>query len=191
MENDNLTPAQAADFLGISAHTVKKYARLLELRGHTIARNGLNHRVFTGTDIGLMQAMVILNRDKSVQLEEAAEIVTSTDTDISKILGQYVTQTESHTVDSTDISVQGVNNMAGLRELFTSYQEHIAVLRGELEARDQVMLEVQTEIRAQLAEQAATIDELRGEVAELRKQAEEKPEPESTPSIWQRLFGKQ
>lgn len=187
MNNDNLTPAQAADFLDISAHTVKKYARLLELRGHTIARNGLNHRIFTGTDIALMQAMVVLNRDKSVQLEEAADIVTSTDTDISAILGRTVTQSEPHTTDSTEIAVQGAHNMELLTQIFAQYQNDMATLRNELEQRDQLMLEVQSQINTQLEEQAATIEGLREEIAELRKQSEEKPEPTS---IWSRLFGK-
>lgn len=186
MNNENLTPAQAADFLDISAHTVKKYARLLELRGHTVARNGLNHRIFTGTDMALMQAMVVLNRDKSVILERAADIVTSADTDISAILKGNVTKSGLHTDDSTEIAVQGARDMELLMQIFTQYQTDMAVLRKELEARDQLMLEVQTQINTQLAEQAATIEGLRGEVAELRNQAEEKPQP----SIWSRLFGK-
>jgi len=187
MNNDNLTPAQAADFLDISAHTVKKYARLLELRGHTVARNGLNHRIFTGTDMALMQAMVVLNRDKSVNLEHAADIVTSSDTDISEILGRTVTESEPYTVDSTEIAVQGGHNMELLTQIFTQYQNDIITMRTEMEARDQLMIEVQSQISTQLSEQAATIEELREEVAELRKQAEDKPEPTS---IWSRLFGK-
>lgn len=186
MGNDNLTPAQAADFLDISAHTVKKYARLLELRGHTVARNGLNHRIFTGTDMALMQAMVVLNRDKSVTLEHAADIVTSSDTDISAILGRTVTESETQTADSTEIAVQGAHDMELLAQIFTQYQTDMATLRTELEERDKLMLEVQSQINTQLAEQAVTIEGLREEVAELRKQAEDKPQP----SIWARLFGK-
>lgn len=186
MNNDNLTPAQAADFLDISAHTVKKYARLLELRGHIVARNGLNHRIFTGEDLALMQAMGVLNRNKSVTLEHAADIVTSTDTDISAILGRYVTESEPQTADSTEIAVQGAHNMKLLTQIFTQYQTDIAALRNELEQRDQLMLKVQTLINEQLAEQAVTIEELREEVSELRKESEEKPQP----SIWARIFGK-
>lgn len=190
MDKENMTPAQAADSLGISAHTVKKYARLLELRGHNVARNGLNHRVFTDTDITLMKAMLLLNRDKSVHLEQAADIVTSADTDISKILVKYAPGSELHTIDSTDMAVQGILNKELLKQIFTQYQTDIMMLRDELETRDQQMLELQENINTQLIDQTNLIVELRKEVMELRKKTEEKPNPQKTLglTLWTRLF---
>lgn len=80
------SPKQAADLLEIGTETLKKYALLLEQNGHTIRRNARNHREYIGKDLALIKAMLILNRDKSVLLEDAASIVTSSDTDVEKII---------------------------------------------------------------------------------------------------------
>lgn len=85
-EERTLTPSQAAEFLHVSTTTLKKYAILLEDQGHIIQRNSLNHRHYVGDDLARMKAMLILNRLRSVTLEEAASIVTSLDTNIAEIL---------------------------------------------------------------------------------------------------------
>lgn len=196
MENDKLTPRQTSDILGIGTETLKKYAALLEHNGHSIGRNARHHRYYTGTDLGLLRAMIVLNRDKSVTLEDSASIVTSTDTDISAILGE-TDDTVATTVQSNEVStvipVQISKEFNQILELMQLQHAEIDTLRLELELRDKEHSEFMADISNKMKEQnelakqqLTTIEELRGEIEEIRKQAAVKPEP----SFWMRLFGK-
>ncbi|MEK9198508.1 MULTISPECIES: MerR family transcriptional regulator [Bacillales] len=78
---EEYTPKQAADILESGTETLKKYALLLEHNGHPVHRNARNHRVYNGIDIALIKAMIKLNREKSMPLEDAASKVTSSDVD--------------------------------------------------------------------------------------------------------------
>lgn len=189
MDNDKLTPRQASDLLGIGTETLKKYASLLEHNGHFIGRNGRQHRYYNGTDIGLLRAMLTLNRDKSVTLEDAASIVTSADTDIKAILnetGATVTDTGTSTEVSTGIPLHIQEEIYGAftERMFENVAE-INTLRLELELRDKEHSDFMQNIATKLDIQKETIDLLREEVELLRKQAAEKPS-----SFWSRLFGK-
>ena len=188
MDNDKLTPRQASDFLGIGTETLKKYASLLEYNGHLIGRNARQHRYYNGTDIGLLRAMIALNRDKSVTLEDAAGIVTSADTDVKAILnesGATVTDTVNSTEVSTVIPLQLKEELTKMFELLQMQHAEVDALRLELEFRDKIHTEFMVDISTKLDEQKETIDLLREEVELLRKQAAEK-----TSSFWSRLFNK-
>lgn len=86
MEQQVFTSGEAARFLHVSTSTLTKYAGLLEDNGHKIQRNPKNHRCFYGDDMARIKAMVILNRMRSIPLEEAATLVTKADADIAAIL---------------------------------------------------------------------------------------------------------
>lgn len=190
MENDKLSPRQASDLLGIGTETLKKYAALLEHNGHSIGRNARQHRYYNGTDLVLLRAMIVLNRDKSVNLEDAASIVTSTDTDIPSILGENDyndTTTVRSTEVSTGIPLQLSNEMNKIFDLMQMQHAEIDALRLELEFRDKIHTEFMTDISDKVEEQTTTINNLRSEIEEMRKQAAEKAEP----SFWAKLFGKQ
>lgn len=197
MEIDKLTPRQTSDILGIGTETLKKYAALLEHNGHSIGRNARQHRYYTGTDIDLLRAMIVLNRDKSVTLEDSASIVTSTDTDIPRILGEK-DNTVAATVQSTEVStvipVQLSKEFNKIFELMQLQHAEIDSLRMELELRDREHSEFMVDISKKMKDQTEqgkqqliTIEKLRGEIEEIRKQSADKPEP----SFWARLFGKQ
>jgi len=188
MDNDKLTPRQASDFLGIGTETLKKYAALLEHNGHFIGRNARQHRYYNGTDIGLLRAMISLNRDKSVTLEDAASIVTSADTDIKAILnetGATVTENVQSTEVSSVITLQVPEEFNKIFDLMQMQHAEINTLRLELELRDKEHSDFMQDIGTKLGEQNETIDLLREEVELLRKQAAEKPS-----SFWSRLFNK-
>lgn len=197
MGNDKLTPRQASDLLGIGTETLKKYAALLEHNGHSIGRNARQHRYYTGTDIDLLRAMIVLNRDKSVTLEDAASIVTSSDTNISTILGETdptVTATVQSTEVSTVIPLQLTQEMNQIIELIQNQYEVINTLKSEIELRDREQTDFMVEISKKLDEQKelnkdqlVTIEKLSMEIEELKNQTINKPNP----SFWARLFGKQ
>lgn len=187
MEIEQKTPAQVADFLGVGTTALKKYALLLEQHGHTIGRNDKNHRYYTGTDIGIIKAMLILNRNKGVQLEQAADIVTSVDTDISLILKNDDTKNVTYDAVPTVTATQKPNIASLIAPIMAQQKAQYNALREELAERDKLMIQLQSEVATQLQEQAATIAGLRGELEALRKQAEESEEKSG---FWNRLFKK-
>lgn len=194
---DEFTPKQAADFLEISAETLKKYALLLEQNGHNVHRNGRNHRIYNGTDLALIKAMIVLNRDKSVNLEQAASIVTSTDTDITKILGEKEHNGTENGTHNTVPTVTTLQETAWM-ELYNGFITELSGLKSENEALKQLIIEQQEfhvkqqeqhsqeveKIATRLEEQNQLIHELKNELSQLKESQQPKL------SFWQRLFGK-
>lgn len=190
MSNDRrLTAKEVAEILGFTTTNLKHYASLLEMNGLELFRNTRNHREYSEQDVKILRAMQRLNRDKSTPLDEAASFVMSADTDIDAILAQGLPQVVASDDANTSVVTQDSGNaervLAEVLSLLTQRQADYEVLREELEARDKLMLEMQSEVSRQMQEQASTIEDLREEIEELRKQAD-KP----APSIWSLLFGK-
>lgn len=86
MNNDRIPAKQVANMLGFTTTNLKHYASLLEMNGLKIFRNTRNHREYSEQDVKLLRAMQILNRDKSMLLEDSSSFVMSSDTDVDAIL---------------------------------------------------------------------------------------------------------
>jgi len=188
MDNDKLTPRQASDFLGIGTETLKKYASLLEHNGHFIGRNARQHRYYTGTDIGLLRAMITLNRDKSVTLEDAASIVTSADADIKEILNE-TGATVTDTVDSTEVSTViplQFQEITGLITVITNSINELhkdnEILQQALTLSEQSRVEFQREVLEKMNNQTKQIEQLQKEL-----EASKEMQPSS---FWGRLFNR-
>ncbi|RKQ13456.1 transcriptional regulator [Ureibacillus endophyticus] len=185
---DEFTPKQAADFLEINPETLKKYALLLEQNGHNVHRNGRNHRIYNGTDIALIKAMIILNRDKSVNLEHAAGIVTSSDTDIEAIIGDSVTNNDVIEPVQSVIPLHVTYELQALRSFLEKQQVDNEALREEIKWHNQLLTDFQERVSDKLDEQAELIKEQNKQILELKKELNEaKEQPKS---VWARLFGK-
>jgi len=182
MNNRPMAPGQAADYLGVGTTALKKYASLLEQNGHTIGRNDKNHRLYVGEDIALIRAMLILNRHKSVPLEEAASIVTSAGTDIAEILSyddsHSDTHDDVHTTEPTVTTTHIAPSPSHVPEFVTQF---IATLQEQASAFESM----REEMREQNKKQEETIEALRKEIEALRNEQANKPT-----SIWARLFGR-
>lgn len=192
MNNNRLmTPGQVADFLSVGTTAIKKYATLLEDNGYTIGRNDKNHRVYTGEDVAVIRAMLILNRHKSVPLEDAASIVTSADTDIAKILSYDGTNSGSHTTELTDTPTHVPESSQQMAELMAQLQAHDARYKQFVTGMENSMREqtstiegMREEMQEHNRQQAETIEALRKEIEALRNAQSDKPT-----SFWARLFG--
>lgn len=191
MSNDRMPAKQVAEMLGFTTTNLKHYASLLELNGLKIFRNTRNHREYSEHDVKLLRAMQILNRDKSLLLEDAASLVTANDTDIDAILAPKMTPVAA-TIDAP-ISVvpQGGGNAERVLAHLSALMADNKALREELHARDRIAIDFQSDINDKMekqakiiAEQSATIEAIRSELERIRKVAEEKP------SVWARLFGR-
>lgn len=182
---DRMTAKEVAEILGFTTTNLKHYAGLLEREGLELFRNTRNHREYSRQDVKLLRAMQLLNREKSMPLDDAASFVMSSDTDIDALLSQQVPQV----VATNDANISVVSEESGSAErvlsevlsLMAQQQAEIVALREELEARDQLSLTFQSELSKQLEEQTATIEDLRKEIAEMK---------ETKPSLWSRIFGK-
>ena len=181
-----MSPRQASDFLNVTTSALKKYALLLEANGYVVSRNELNYRMYSGQDIAMIRAMLILNRVKSVQLEEAASIVTSSDTDIQQILEMDDTQHDT----KNDVLPVTKSQITDVSEHIT---ELIASLQAEIQDRDALHTQLLTAIDDKLNVQRQINmrlmmknDELLARLEELERKQEE----ERQRSIWSRIFGK-
>lgn len=186
MSDQLMSPKQAADFLNVTTSALKKYALLLEANGYAVSRNELNYRMFSGQDIAMIRAMLILNRIKSVQLEDAASVVTSSDTDISQILAMDGVRddTKNDVLPVTQSQITDVSSQ--LTELITS-------LQSEIQDRDALHIKLIASIDDRLSEQKAINARLlqqNDELLERLEALERKQDEESKRSILSKIFGR-
>lgn len=183
-----LTPKQASEFLEVGSEVLKKYALLLEYNGHTIGRNSMNHRYYVGEDLALIKAMIVLNREKSVPLEEAASIVTSSDTDIEAIIGNSVTDNADIEPLHSVIPLQITHELQALRTFLEKQQEDNLALREEIRGYDKFLQDFENRVSNKLDEQVELIKQQNEQIRNLKKELNEvKEQPKS---VWARLFGK-
>lgn len=189
-DNDRLTAKEVANILGFTTTNLKHYAALLEQNGLQLYRNTRNHREYSQTDVNILRAMQYLNREKAMPLEEAASFVMSSDIDINTILVPKISQVVATSDANIPVVQQGNDNA---ERVVAQAMAVIDALRGELNDRDNLMIEFQSAIdekleiqTKQIAEQSKTIAKLSEQIAEMERKQQEKPEP----SLWSRIFGK-
>lgn len=182
MSDQLMSPKQAADFLNVGANALKKYALMLEHNGYNVSRNEMNHRIYSPADVAIIRAMLILNRIKGVQLDEAASKVTASDADIALILSYDDTRPTEHNAVSTVTESQVPAVTAQVAEYITELQE-------EMRARDALHIEFVASIDDRLNEQAKVTAQLLEQNEALLAKVEAL-EKESKRSLWSRLFGR-
>lgn len=199
---EEYTPKQAADILEIGTETLKKYALLLEHNGHTVSRNARNHRIYNGTDIALIKAMVKLNKAKSMPLENAASKVTSSDVDLKAILGDEL-QSDTETNNVTHNTVRAVTTLQenAWLDFYNGFITELKGLKEENHAlqlliveneskHTQALQEISNKLGDQariIEEQSKAISEQSATIAELHKRLDEAAVKK--PSLWAKLFG--
>ena len=176
---DYMSPKQVVEQLDLTTETLKKYSLLLEKNGMDMERNKRGHRMYSEENVTTIKALMFLNKEKSVNLEEAASIVTSSDFDFSTM---NVTNTDTNNavipLQRNDITVQ--NELAG------TVINQLQLLQNELELRDQRDIKFQEIVTDRLEEQRNLIVKQEEALETLRQQLEE----ERKKSFWQKLFGK-
>ena len=183
--NVRLTAKETAEKLGFTTTNLKHYASLLEQNGHTIFRNTRNHREYSLHDVDLLTAMKILNRDKSMLLEEAASLVMSEDTDLQAIL-----QLSSERIDA-NIRVVTQDSEDNVRELTL-----INTFWTKLSERDKEYMQLLKALDEKLTEQINENKQLKEELVSIRHELEElkTPKIEEVTSkkigFWQNLLTK-
>lgn len=168
---------EVSNLLGFTTTNLKNYANLLEQNGLVIHRNAKNHREYTEHDIKMIRAMIYLNKEKSMLLEDAASFVMSADTDINDILSQ---QNDAKTSELT----QTTDNSMGVLSILSNLLQEQKALRTEMLERDEKHLQAMKEAADHLAEQNEALKALQEEVKKLKEETSAKPT-----SFFKRLFG--
>lgn len=85
MVTNTYATAAIAEIVGISKTSVSNYASILEQHGYTIARNARQHREFTERDIEIVKALIALNKQRGIKLNDAAQLVLAPDFELSVV----------------------------------------------------------------------------------------------------------
>lgn len=174
MNSDTLSPAETSKFLELSAVNLKKYAIMLENNGHNIGRNGRGHRVYNDTDIKLLRAIIVLNRTKNMNLDDAAERVCESDIDIDMILNSGTSNDTNNSgialpnnvipLQSEEVSLQVPIEyrlmMEQLQKQNGDLLEKINSLESKIDARDEFITNIMNEVLTKLdtpKEEATTV----------------------------------
>lgn len=200
-----LSAKETAELVGLSVTNLKHYASLLEFNGLEIHRNTRNHREYTQHDAKILQAMVKLNRDKSMNLEDAASKVMSADTDLDLIMSLNDAKNDAKEPEVIRVyahdSEKDIRDIAHVRNDLALALSQLNQVYMELKARDQQRLEYMQSFESTLKEQAdriteqskaieeqsKAIAEQSATIAELHKRLDEAASKK--PSLWARLFG--
>lgn len=188
MNNDKrLSAKQVANILDMSVTNLKFYAVLLEQNGLVLFRNTRNHREYTQDDVKLLRAMQYLNKEKSMQLEDAASKVMSSDTNIDALLSQDLPQVVA-TIDS-NVSVvkqDRDNNIRLLTQLFEEQKADMQALRDEIQSRDKLLIDFKADISDKLTLQSELIEQQSVMIQQLKNELEN--ERTKKVGFWSKLF---
>lgn len=176
---DYMSPKQVVEQLDLTTETLKKYSLLLEKAGMDVERNKRGHRQYSEGNLQLIKALMFLNKEKSVNLEDAAEMVTSSDFDFEIMNG-------TTTVTDNGVITLQHNGIPLQNELATTVMNQLQLLQSKLELQDQRDIEFQKIVTNRLEEQRNLIVKQEEALEKLSQQLEE----ENNKSFWQKLFGK-
>ena len=174
-----MTPKQLMDLLELSAETLKKYSLLLEKNGMAVERNNRGHRKYSAENIKMIKALIFLNKEKSVNLDDAASMVTSSDFDFNIMKG-------TNTVMNNDVITLHSNDMTVQNELAITVTNQLQLLKKEMVQRDERNAEFQQIVTERLEEQRDLIMIQEEKIEELKQLLLE----EKRKSFWKKLFGK-
>ena len=176
MNVERIQAKDVASLLNFSVTNLKNYANLLEQHGYQIHRNVKNHREYSQEDIKVLQAMIYLNKEKSMLLEDAASFVTSSDTDINEILSQQKNANIPALSQDNDSAI-------GVLSVLSTLLQEQRQLREEMIQRDNERLEELKKVNEKMNEQAMLMQSLQAEIAKHNASQDEKK------GFWAKLFG--
>lgn len=180
MEEHLYSPKEVVEQLETSAETLKKYSLLLEKNGMNISRNKRGHREYSEENIKIIKALVYLNKEKSVSLDDAASLVLSSDFDFTIMQPSVIDNVANPTVttlSSNDITLQN--------EVVVMVKNQLLQLHNELEVQKKKDDEFQKIVTDRLEEQRDLIIQQEEMLKKLSQQLEENKK-----SFWQKLFSK-
>ncbi len=180
MEERLYSPKEVTEQLETTAETLKKYSLLLEKNGMNISRNKRGHREYSEENIKIIKALIYLNKEKSVSLEDAASLVLSSDFDFTIMQPSVIDNVTNPTVTTllnNDITLQN--------EVVVMVTNQLLQLHNELEVQKKKDDEFQKIVTDRLEEQRDLIIQQEEMLKKLSKRLEE-----SKKSFWQKLFSK-
>ena len=153
---ERMQAKEVSILLGFTTTNLKNYANLLEENGLIIHRNAKNHREYTEHDIKMIRAMIYLNKEKSMLLEDAASLVMSAD--ITDILSQQqeldtreLAQANDNSTDVLSILSNLLQEQKQLRidmlERDAKHLQFIKIITERLNEQNEALLALQEDIK--------------------------------------------
>lgn len=193
---ERLSASDTATLLGLKTPNLKHYAELLEQNGLNIYRDAKKHRFYTREDIKILKAMIYLNKEKSMLLEDAASFVMSSDTDIDHLLSEtkrnneerrVIAQSIENNLGTLDVLLSILNEQKAMREDFMKREQSQYEAIKAVETVTLQQHETIKEVLETVKQQTATIEGLKSELEAVKEQNDEEKEL-SKKSFWAKIF---
>lgn len=194
---ERLSASDTATLLGLKTPNLKHYAELLEQNGLNIYRDAKKHRFYTREDIKILKAMIYLNKEKSMLLEDAASFVMSSDTDIDHLLSESkrnneemreIAQSLENNLGTLEVLLSILNEQKAMREDFLKREQSQYEAMKVVETVTLQQNETIKEVLETVKQQTATIEGLKSELEAVKKQNDEEKELSRKP-FWAKIFG--
>lgn len=190
---ERLSASDTATLLGLKTPNLKHYAELLEQNGLDIYRDAKKHRFYTRENIKILKAMIYLNREKSMLLDDAASFVMSSDTDIDHLLAESkrdneerreIAQSIENNLGTLEVLLSILNEQKAMREDFTKREQSQYEAMKAVEIATLQQNETIKEVLETVKQQTATVEGLKSELEAAKKEKELQKK-----SLFSRLFG--
>ncbi|MBM7608549.1 DNA-binding transcriptional MerR regulator [Lysinibacillus composti] len=89
MASNTYATAAVAQQVGISKQKINYYISVLEKNGYKVKRNARSHREYSDRDIEIIKALILLNKNRGVKLNEAAQLLTSPGFEVETVTNDW------------------------------------------------------------------------------------------------------
>lgn len=167
---------QLRELTGLSESNLKRYYELLELHGYIFTRNNRGHRIYNSEDVKVFQAIIHLNKEKNMSLDEATSFVCSKRINIDDVFADTKNDSQNRQeltsftgVPSEVPSEVTVKMLVEIHEMQGAYQSYFEQLQGENKELKEQLSRFETkiderdhlinQILGKMDQQSATIEE--------------------------------
>lgn len=166
---------QLRELTGLSESNLKRYYELLELHGYIFTRNNRGHRIYNSEDVKVFQAMIHLNKEKNMSLDEATSFICSKGINIEDVLADTKNDSQNRQelmsftgvpsevpseltvkmlVEIYEMQVAYISNFEQLQEENKELKEQLSRFETKIDERDHFI----NQILEKMDQQSATIE---------------------------------
>lgn len=124
---------EAAQAIGLSPSTIKKYYLLIEEQGYRFKRNNQGQLIFSQQDIEMFQKIVILKNEPGMSVQKAVQKVVTSITAMTVYREKEDTDTTDRTVVTEDFLKEILRkHQEEMRELVSRYEKEMKEIKEEV-----------------------------------------------------------
>jgi len=144
---------QLRDLISLSESNLKRYYELLEQHGYVFSRNSRGHRIYSEDDIKIFRAVIYLNKEKNMSLDNAALFVCSKGVDVDAIVtgtkndSQNAQDLRSFTIVPSEVPSEHTAKMlVEIHEMQVAYQSHFEQIKKENKELQHQLVRFETQV---------------------------------------------